>query len=296
MRCEDVCDFDDEDFVNCDKDGSVLESLDVKSRWWRATRESLKVYECPLDRSCRGGNSTTESEQCFGGHVGALCAACDDDYDYNIGSNRCVGCTGARKMLTRAGNLGIILVLAIMLCSLLYARYGHHIAEHSKVLWLVLAENAKDGVAPETEFGILEEAHVVITDEEKNEDEAKRPDLTTRASPTDDTQEMELRRKLDARKKVLTKLKIVLAALQISPSTDAVRLSPDHLVQRRLILPAPANTGPRTSSLSKGFCETDANFQRAWSRIFRSWELQLSLRMEFSPRVEINQTLLPKPV
>ena len=69
-RCVDICEVDDENCVDCNDDGAVLETLDVKQGWWRATPASLTVYECSLDRACRGGDSTAVSEQCFDGHIG----------------------------------------------------------------------------------------------------------------------------------------------------------------------------------------------------------------------------------
>ena len=127
VRCEDACFPDDEDScLDCDKDDIDLEFLDVKEGWWRATPEAMKVYRCPLDGSCRGGTSTNESEQCKHGHIGAVCGACDKNFDFEIGSNRCSKCASAQEMYKRAGNLALALLgitaFLYLLCSWLYFR------------------------------------------------------------------------------------------------------------------------------------------------------------------------------
>ena len=51
--------------MTCDSSGQELLTLELKRGNWRAVPESLTVYECPMDRSCRGGRDATESQQCF---------------------------------------------------------------------------------------------------------------------------------------------------------------------------------------------------------------------------------------
>ena len=46
------------DEIKCDKDGSTLESVDLKSGSWRPNAKSDAIYECPVEDSCLGGNST----------------------------------------------------------------------------------------------------------------------------------------------------------------------------------------------------------------------------------------------
>jgi len=127
VRCEDACFLDDEDScLRCDQDDIDLEFLDVKEGWWRATPEAMKVYRCPLDGSCRGGNSTVESKQCESGYIGAVCGACDKNFDSELGGERCSKCASVQKMAKRAGNLALSLVFGAaflyLLCSWLYSR------------------------------------------------------------------------------------------------------------------------------------------------------------------------------
>ncbi|KAJ8614593.1 hypothetical protein CTAYLR_004976 [Chrysophaeum taylorii] len=148
VRCENLCDVDDEECVACDEDGAVLETLDAKRGWWRASHRSLKVYECPLDKSCRGGPSTKTSERCYPGHVGALCGACD----------------------TR--NLAILSLLVAVLALVLERRYG------AAVCWTValvaLKDQIRGGADAETQkIRVVEDTtdrhHHIINPQEEEE-------------------------------------------------------------------------------------------------------------------------------
>ena len=170
-RCEDICDIDDEDCVNCDDDGARLESLDVERGWWRATEQSLKVYKCPFDRACRGGKSTAGSDECYAGHIGALCGACSNGYDYDIGRNRCAHCTPVSKMIGRAGILFFILVvfaLAILLC---FRKFCIGLP-FCTALSLALKDQARDDEVGINYLGEIEDALATVEEEEQKKNDA----------------------------------------------------------------------------------------------------------------------------
>ena len=194
MRCEDICDVDDEDCVNCDNDGAVLETLNVKRGWWRATRTSLRVYECPLDRSCRGGASTTM--QCFDGHIGALCGGCDDGFDFDVPRNRCARCVRFGDMMSR-GNFFFLIVMTLTLAVLAYLRLRHG------SWWTRTTTLVRDYLQG---LGFL--------DEEDDED------VTQEGS-----NDVSIRRRTFG-KSIMGKIKIIITATQIAASIDTVRSFP----------------------------------------------------------------------
>jgi len=207
-RCEDVCDVEDDGpCVKCDDDGAELETLEVKRGWWRATKHALEVYACPLDRSCRGGSSTADSERCYDGHVGALCGACDENYDFDVARNRCVGCTSAGEVLVRSGNLCLVGLIAGLVGLALYARYCNRKRWRWQAAWVWLKESALQGaLSASTDLGVAEGISEAIDEGDEVQDDDR------------------ARRKQRFRKSVLTKLKIIVAAMQIASSTDTVLL------------------------------------------------------------------------
>ena len=202
-RCEDLCDVDDEDCVRCDADGADLAALDVKRGWWRATGTSLKIYQCPFDRACRGGTSTTVRSQCFDGHYGALCGACRRDYNYEVTSNRCRRCSGLLASVARLGNICILLLcLLSILILLLYALapvYG--VDRWSSPRHLVRgawhwATTYVDDVRP-----VVDNSNNITTNLDEQSRRARRQKLI---------------------KSIRTKMKLIIAAWQIGSSTQSV--------------------------------------------------------------------------
>mmetsp|Transcript_2290 Transcript_2290/g.7733 ORF Transcript_2290/g.7733 Transcript_2290/m.7733 type:complete len:1105 (+) Transcript_2290:2193-5507(+) len=225
-RCEDVCDVDDDErCVDCDDAGAELETLRVKRGWWRATKESLKVYECPRDRACRGGESTKDSNRCFRGHFGALCGACRVDYDYDVARNRCARCRGTHDMLARAGNLSLLLLAAACACvasRCVVASLGVSAAagrtssiffkSMRTAAFLFAKDTARSGDATAGEnFAIAEDVE---------EDVARREEKTAEKLDERSVRRQKERRRF--RKSLLTKGKIVVAAMQIASSTNSV--------------------------------------------------------------------------
>lgn len=261
VRCEDICDVDDsQSCVRCNTDGAVLETLYVKRGWWRATRESLTVYQCHWNGACRGGPSVITASQCDRGHVGALCGACDKQYDYDVGRNRCVRCRGAKKTLLRAGNLAIAMFFGCILLFFWWRRYGRR--SHLAVAMLALKNHARGDINEGGELGILDKLTDAFYGGKKNtadnakeaEEEAGGPECAgvseesgaKESSATierDDAPSVsaitcdesigecvKTRETLGNRhalqrsfcQKLLTKLKIVVAAWQIAASTHTV--------------------------------------------------------------------------
>ena len=109
----------------------------------------------------------------------ALCGACADGYDYDVGRNRCAACPKtAWEMLGRVGNLSLLMVMAV--AGLTYAAY--HWDLHSTVAAEVASVHARR----------LFDLGDLPPDKEKH------------------------------RRKILTKLKIVVATMQIASSVDYV--------------------------------------------------------------------------
>uniref|UniRef100_A0A7S3K1T8 Tyrosine-protein kinase ephrin type A/B receptor-like domain-containing protein n=1 Tax=Aureoumbra lagunensis TaxID=44058 RepID=A0A7S3K1T8_9STRA len=169
QSCEDLCDVDDKICVDCSNSTAVLETLDVKRGWWRATRESETVYECPLDRSCRGGTSVKTSEQCFKGHRGALCGACADKYDYDFSRNRCTRCRSSREMLMRTANLVIIVVILTLVALLWLCFYGKDV--YWRVALIALTDQARGDLDTGTELISVFEDVLQVVDEGKQSEE-----------------------------------------------------------------------------------------------------------------------------
>jgi len=213
-RCEDICDVDHEgDCVRCDQPGAELETLDVERGWWRATKEALKVYRCTFDRACRGGASTKTKSQCFRGHVGALCGACRSRYDYDIARNRCARCRGPQRMLVRAGNLALVLLalgaallpVVLLVCVRKKVFVGHWLWT---CLFFFLKEHARGGTTGGAASGVAED----VEDEIERDEERRQSDSRRR------------KENRQFRKSLITKGKIIVAALQIASSTNSVLL------------------------------------------------------------------------
>ena len=212
--------------------------MNISPRRWRATPESLTVYECTLDRSCRGGRSTAASEQCFDGHVGALCGACDDGYDFDLARNRCAKCSSAHEMMARVGNLFLLFALIAALVLFIYARYR----ERMRGLW-------QNTVSFMNEGRDATEQH----EESKGENESDQSEA-----------EVEARSRRKFRKSLFNKAKIIISTWQIAASTETVR--PLFFSVNNPDLTLPGTVGPLASSLSAGLCENHAALQRSWPR------------------------------
>jgi len=82
-------------------------------------------------------------EQCFDGHIGALCGACDDKYDFDIAQNRCVSCSSSLKTAAHAGSLLLpCALLAASISLLLRARF----CQRMRWVWESALVFAKEGL------------------------------------------------------------------------------------------------------------------------------------------------------
>ena len=234
-RCEDICDVDDKKCVECAKDGAVLDTLDVKKGWWRATRKSRKVYACSQNRACKGGSSTAEDSQCGRGHTGALCGACAKEYDYDLTRARCVKCATLKEMiLTRIASFVILIFFVIIIIvAIRMFRRERRLTWQSP--WDFLKNNAIASVKLAVDIGIMPESFQTSVGGDggkiKHDDETEsnasggepsgRPRLG-RTPSQEEQRKRESRKRF--RKSILTKVKIVIATWQIASSTQTVFL------------------------------------------------------------------------
>ena len=224
-RCEDICEFDDRtQCVNCEKDGAVLETLDVKRGWWRASKVSQRVYECPNDRACRGGSSTRTSHQCFHGHHGALCGSCKQGFEYNIASNRCSRCASTSVVLWRAGNIAMFLLVLFLVFTILRKRVPRYMAHVWTAGALALQEHAQ-GDAHGFGKGLDDHLEDILEeDSESSEEESSDSSEDEEEEEVKDDKIVEDKgaRRRGLRRSILTKLKIIIAVWQIGASAPTV--------------------------------------------------------------------------
>lgn len=124
-QCVKCCvDCDDDDGLVCDRPGVFLDTVEVKSGYWRATSLSTKTYECDVGDECVGGVDTSSRQQCSAGHHGALCGACRSGYDFDGFKFKCVKCGPAFKIASSAGSVAAITLIVVLIMFGLYRRYG----------------------------------------------------------------------------------------------------------------------------------------------------------------------------
>eukprot|EP01041_Mallomonas_annulata_P002061 gene2061-4027_t len=75
--------------------------VEVKSGYWRLSKNSYSTIQCPYGPSCLGGNRTG-SESCDVGYKGPLCMTCGDGYYISDVSGKCSLCTGSATALSIA--------------------------------------------------------------------------------------------------------------------------------------------------------------------------------------------------
>ena len=84
----------------CETDGAATQvSLEIKRGFWRISSSAVDVYECPLKKSCQGGNEFSSTETvgdgyCNKGFQGPLCAVCRSGFFYEVDENTCSKCSG----------------------------------------------------------------------------------------------------------------------------------------------------------------------------------------------------------
>ncbi|KAJ8614287.1 hypothetical protein CTAYLR_001173 [Chrysophaeum taylorii] len=198
-QCTDCCvDCDDDDGLDCDTDGVVLEGLEVKSGYWRATALSTKTYECSLSHACEGGNDTRTSVQCSHGNKGALCGACKRNYDFDPVANKCLKCKTLAKQFEGAGVLVCVFLLSVVIgiWSLKKFLTKERWAHFKKMA--VLVGTGKFNMRDADKFGEMSSSRRKQAEEEAEE------------------------RQKRLQKSIMTKVKIIVAAYQIATSTQFV--------------------------------------------------------------------------
>jgi len=167
----------------------------------------MKIYKCLLTMSCRGGSSTAESEQCFDGHTGALCGACKDGYDYDFVRNKCSRCATADKMMLRLSLIMFIGLLVAVLIGVLYYK-SRHKWQWSAAL-ILFKDQARAGISMGTQLHTVNEIEsAMASDSMRSADDVE---AKKRAQQSQ-----------NLRKSLLMKVKIVVAAWQISSSATTV--------------------------------------------------------------------------
>jgi len=86
----------------------------VKEGYWRRYPSHSTVQECPLQSSCRGGNSTG-NDLCAGGCEGVLCAVCSSGYF--LSNDECVKCEGVALLTPQTLVFILIVVIAFGLAA-----------------------------------------------------------------------------------------------------------------------------------------------------------------------------------
>ena len=120
--------------VECPADGSRcleagvgLATLPLLEKWWRASRESAKLYECALDKACAGGipSSNVSAPYCAEGHRGPLCGVCADGHALDRVTSACVRCPRTPYRLWEApGKLVSVTMFVATVLAGLYLYFG----------------------------------------------------------------------------------------------------------------------------------------------------------------------------
>ena len=192
QRCEESCTIDKK-CIHCDRNGSTLLALDLKRGFWRPTNRSTTVEPCVPQNACPGGK---EVASCKPGHTGALCGACADNYATDP-RGHCVRCR-PQILIKVAGNLALILLLVVALIMFAPCHHGRSLSMRLIDHWMDEMNLRRRGEAKEEEPA---EDYKEAIDETKDERSVRREKL---------------------RKSLVTKIKILIAALQIAASADSI--------------------------------------------------------------------------
>ena len=98
--------------IDCDSSGLKLSEVRVRKGWWRASRDSSYIYQCPStvsqrnnpeDWLCQGDDGSVPvenaSDVCMEGSHGVMCTACDVDYaKLYTAKGGCLDCRGGAQI------------------------------------------------------------------------------------------------------------------------------------------------------------------------------------------------------
>lgn len=95
--------------------GLTLQTLPLKSGFWRITKNSTIVYPCFHEEYC--SNSTNEGSVCTEGRTGPYCEVCDNTTTpkYVKSRGECVKCEGNVRNTVILGTIGIVLGVLFMI-------------------------------------------------------------------------------------------------------------------------------------------------------------------------------------
>ncbi|CAN0503308.1 unnamed protein product, partial [Ectocarpus sp. 12 AP-2014] len=96
MMCADVA--LNPEGLNCDSEGTLLETLPLAEGYWRSTETSTNIRECFNDDACIGSEVSqrisSPNDYCDTGYMGPYCAVCMDGYTIGV-SHTCHSCHGS---------------------------------------------------------------------------------------------------------------------------------------------------------------------------------------------------------
>ncbi|KAG5187583.1 hypothetical protein JKP88DRAFT_307130 [Tribonema minus] len=118
----DMCEFCDDDKLNCDELGITFDALKLRAGYWVAALglQQSDVVPCFNADACRGGlpladaaRVNTTDGYCAEGYMGPYCAVCASGYSATI-SQSCERCEGSTAALLAAAAAAVLLVVALL--------------------------------------------------------------------------------------------------------------------------------------------------------------------------------------
>jgi hypothetical protein len=106
-----------DDGLKCDKTNLFIDQVSVNPGFYSAVDERktlLQSVSCPFSEACSGGSNT-----CKEGHIGFLCAQCNDTY-FNNGTLIAVSCVKCASTETDLIIQSIFFVIGLLLCAILF--------------------------------------------------------------------------------------------------------------------------------------------------------------------------------
>ena len=134
------------DKTKCPENGeSTLETLTLKSGYWRIAATSTEIYECRKKNACVGGPNFTDggAGYCEHGYIGPLCDVCDKNFFYDVGSDECLECDESREAFQVLSSAGVIFIACLIFVGLLLFCYQQKYFKGDGALAKLLVINTK---------------------------------------------------------------------------------------------------------------------------------------------------------
>mmetsp|Transcript_64638 Transcript_64638/g.179538 ORF Transcript_64638/g.179538 Transcript_64638/m.179538 type:complete len:873 (+) Transcript_64638:2717-5335(+) len=107
------------------KRGTVLENITVLEGFYRFSRTSAKVYECPSPELCSAeAERVAIGDMCLEGSEGPLCSLCISKYYHDTFSDTCIECGGTG--IGMAFSIVTWVVLALVAVAIVFAAWAHY--------------------------------------------------------------------------------------------------------------------------------------------------------------------------